>query len=61
MQISTDRTFAANVTSKVVGKKKTKAVIKGIGGKTTYYVRARYLDGNGGVSKWSKVKKIKTK
>ncbi|MCF0229851.1 MAG: hypothetical protein HUJ76_09210 [Parasporobacterium sp.] len=61
MQVSTDSTFTENVTSKVVGKKKTKVTVKGLNSKTTYYVRVRYLDGNGGVSKWSKVKKIKTK
>ena len=44
----------------MVGKKKTKAVIKGLAKKTTYYVRVRYFDGTG-YSAWSGVKKIKTK
>ena len=43
-----------------VGKKKKKAVIRGLSKKTTYYVRVRYYDGVG-YSAWSKVKKVKTK
>lgn len=61
VQYSTDPTFATNTVSKLLGKKKTKLVIKGIQKNTTYYVRVRYTDGAGGVSNWSATKKVKTK
>ena len=60
LQYSTDPTFAENVTTKTLGKKKTKVTLK-LQKKTVYYIRVRYTDGAGGVSNWSKVKKVKTK
>lgn len=60
VQCATDKGFSNIVKSTMVGKKKTKAVIKGLAKKTTYYVRVRYYDGTG-YSAWSKVKKVKTK
>lgn len=60
VQCATDKGFANIVKSTMVGKKKTKAAIKGLAKKTTYYVRVRYYDGTG-YSAWSKVKKVKTK
>ena len=61
VQISTDPTFATNVQTKNLGKKKTKVTLKGLQKKTVYYVRVRYIDGAGGVSNWSATKKVKTK
>ena len=60
VQYSTDPNFAANVTTKSVGRKKTKATLK-LKKKTVYYIRVRYTDGAGGVSNWSAVRKVKTK
>ena len=60
VQYSTDPTFSENVTTKTLGKKKTKVTLK-LQKKTVYYIRVRYTDGAGGVSNWSKVKKVKTK
>ena len=60
VQCATDSAFTNIVKSTMVGKKKTKATIKGLAKKTTYYVRVRYYDGTG-YSAWSKVKKVKTK
>ena len=59
VQYSTDKTFTKNVRTKKVGRKKTKAKLK-LRKNTTYYIRVRYA-GKSGFSKWSKVKKIKTK
>ena len=59
VQYSTDKTFKQNVKIKTVGKKKTKVTLK-LRKKTTYYIRVRYK-GAKGFSKWSKVKKVKTK
>ena len=59
VQYSTDKTFKKDVKTKSVGKKKTKVTLK-LQKKTTYYVRVRYK-GSNGFSKWSKVKKVKTK
>ena len=59
MQAATDPAFKNNVATKNVGKKKTKTILK-LQRKTVYYVRVRYV-GTDGVSKWSKVKKVKTK
>ena len=60
VQIATDPEFKQLVYNKEnIGKKKTKITVK-LKRKTTYYVRARYL-GAAGVSKWSKVKKFRTK
>ena len=61
VQLSTDPNFATDVRTKNLGKKKTKATFKKLQKKTVYYVRVRYTDGAGGVSNWSKVKKVKTK
>ena len=60
VQYSTDPTFASDVNTKKVGKKKTKVTLK-LQKKTVYYIRVRYTDGTGGVSNWSKVRKVKTK
>ena len=62
VQCSADPAFPKEVTdSRIIGKKKTKVVFSGLQRKTAYFVRARYLDGAGGYSAWSKVKKMKTK
>ena len=61
IQYSTDSTFKTGKVSKTIGKSKTKYVIKKLTKGATYYFRIRYLDGKGGVSKWSKVKKVKVK
>ena len=61
VQYSTDPNFDTDVNTKTVGKKKTKVTIKSLQKKTTYYVRVRYADGTGGVSNWSKVKKVRAK
>ena len=58
-QYSTDKAFITNVKTKTVGKKKTKVTLK-LRKKTTYYIRVRYKAADG-FSKWSKVKKVKTK
>ena len=60
VQCAADSGFKNNVRTAIVGKKKTKATIKGLARKTTYYVRVRYYDGTG-YSAWSKAKKVKTK
>ena len=60
VQCATDKGFKNIVKTAMVGKKKKKAVIRGLSKKTTYYVRVRYYDGVG-YSAWSKVKKVKTK
>ena len=60
IQCATDKAFTNIVKTTTVGKSKTKATIKGLAKKTNYYVRVRYFDGTG-YSKWSSVKKIKTK
>lgn len=59
VQYSTDKKFKNNVNTKTVGKKKTKVTLK-LQKKTTYYIRVRYKGANG-FSKWSKVKRVKTK
>ena len=60
VQCALDKGFTNIVKTAVVGKSRTSASVKGLRKKTTYYLRVRYYDGNG-YSKWSKVKKIKTK
>ena len=60
IQCATDSAFTNIVKNTMVGKKKTKATIKGLAKKTTYYLRVRYYDGTG-YSAWSGVKKAKTK
>ena len=59
VQYSTDKGFKKNVKMKSVGKKKTKVTLK-LQKKTTYYIRVRYK-GSDGFSRWSKVKRVKTK
>ena len=59
IQAARDPEFQNIVATKNVGKKKSKTVLK-LGRKTTYFVRVRYV-GADGVSKWSKVKKVKTR
>ncbi len=59
VQYSTDATFQQDVTIKKVKKDKTKTTLK-LKRKTTYYIRVRYV-GKDGYSKWSKVKKVRTK
>ena len=60
VQCASDRKFGIIVRTVMVGRNKTKAVIKGLKKNTVYFVRVRYYDGKG-YSKWSKVKKIRTK
>lgn len=59
-QCASDKDFSNIVRSGMVGRGKTKAVIKGLQKKTVYYVRVRYFDGTG-YSNWSGTKKIRTK
>ncbi len=59
VQYSTDKKFKKGVTTKNVGKSKTKVTLK-LKRKTTYYIRVSYK-GDNGYSKWSSVKKVKTK
>jgi len=60
VQCATDKACKNIVKDVKVSRGKTKYAIKGLKKKTTYYVRVRYFDGVG-YSKWSKVKKVKTK
>lgn len=59
VQYASDRSFRDAVT-KTLSKKKTKTTITLPKKKKVYYVRVRYT-GSGGVSKWSKVKKVSVK
>ena len=59
VQRADNKSFTQNVHSKKVGKTKTKVTFK-LKRKKTYYVRVRYV-GKGGYSKWSKVRRVKTK
>ena len=59
VQCSLDKTFKQIVMNKKLGKSKTKVKLK-LQKKKTYYIRVRYF-GNGGFSKWSKVRRAKTK
>ena len=62
LQYSTDPFFPADNSVKLpLSKKKTKYSIKGLQRKSVYYVRVRYVDGVGGYSNWSKVKRVKIK
>ena len=62
VQYSTDLAFPKETTdSRIIGKNKTKYVIRGLQRKTLYYVRVRYTDGAGGYSRWSRVKRARTK
>lgn len=60
VQYSTDMKFKKDVKSKTIDKDKTKVTLKGAKKNTTYYVRMRYVDENGNVSKWSKPQEIHT-
>ena len=61
VQYSTDSAFPKNTTTSVIiGKTKTKLVVKGLQ-KGTYYSRLRYTDGANGYSNWSKIKKVTIK
>lgn len=59
VQYSTDSKFKKNVKTRKLGKSKTKVTLT-LKKNTRYYIRVRYI-GSGGVSKWSSVKKVKTK
>ena len=59
VQYAVDKSFREAVT-KTVSKKKTKTTVTLPKKKKTYYVRVRYT-GSGGVSKWSKVRKVSVK
>ena len=60
VQFSTDPAFPKETTdSRIIGKNKTKHVLRGLQRKTVYYVRVRYV-GADGVSNW-KTKRIRTK
>ncbi len=61
VQYSTSKKFTKSTTvTKSLKKSKTSITIKGLKRKKTYYVRVRYA-GSTGVSKWSTVKKVRTK
>ena len=60
VQYSTDPSFPKETTvSRIIGKNKTKLVLRGLQRKTKYYVRVRYV-GTDGVSSW-KTKHARTK
>ena len=59
IQYSTNKKFKKKVVTKSAGKDKTKITLK-LKKKKTYYIRVRYK-GTKGNSKWSAVKKVKTK
>ena len=61
IQYSTDPTFKTGKVSKLIGKTKTKYTVKKLVKGAKYYFRIRYIDGKGGVSKWSKMKSVKVK
>lgn len=62
VQYSTDPAFQKEATvTRIIKKNKTKLVLRGLTRKTLYYVRVRYLDGAGGYSRWSRVKRARTK
>lgn len=61
VEYSTDSSFPAGSSVVTTGKAKTKAVLKNLERKTTYYVHVRYVDNAGGYSGWSKVKAVRTK
>jgi hypothetical protein len=62
IEYSTNKSFSAGNTKRIqVGKSKTKYTLKGLQKNTRYYVRVRYSNGAGGYSKWSSVKKVRTK
>ena len=59
VQYSTNKKFKKKAVIKSVGKDKAKVTLK-LKKQKTYFVRIRYL-GTKGFSKWSAVKKVKTK
>ena len=59
VQYSTSKTFKKNVKSRKIARSRKKITLK-LKRKKTYYVRVRYV-GKNGYSKWSKVKKAKTR
>ena len=60
VQYSTDLAFPKETTvTKIIGKNKTKLVLRGLQRKTMYYIRVRYV-GTDGVSSW-KTKHARTK
>lgn len=64
IQYSRDKSFKTGVKTKYASAKKTSLKIKGLKAKKTYYVKIRAYTKSGGkthVSKWSSVKKFKTK
>ena len=64
VQCARDKSFTKSVKTVKAGKGKVSKKIKKLAKKKTYYVRVRsytYADGVKHVSKWSKVKKIKTR
>ena len=61
VQYSTDLSFRMNSKTLILGKKKTKLVLKGLKKKKNIYIRMRYTDGSGGYSGWSSVRKVKVK
>lgn len=58
VQYATDRAFSQNLRTKKVGGKKTKATLRLAKG-STWYIRVRYTDGKGGVSRWSRIRTVK--
>ena len=61
IQCATDKKFEHIVKTINVAKKKTNYTIKGLKRKKTYYIRVRYAGGSAVYSKWSAIKKIKTR
>ena len=59
VQYATDPEFSQNEQTISVGKNKTKAILN-LDRRTTFFIRVRYV-GSDGFSKWSRVKKIRTK
>ena len=59
IQYSTNKAFKKGVKNKKVGKSKNKVTLK-LKRKKTYFIRVRYV-GKDGFSRWSKVKKVKTR
>lgn len=66
IQYGTDKDFTTNTNTKkvkkgTVNKSKAKTALSKLKKNTTYYVRARLVDGDGVCSNWSKAIKIRTK
>ena len=60
IQYGTDKKFTTDVKKKLISKNKTSYSLGKLKKGKTYYLRMRYVDGKGGSSKWSSVRKIKT-